>query len=324
MPIEIDNETPTDADSPSTPAEPIKKDDEVSSDLFSGMFTSDKGAADSLGGDIEYFPDARPTEPAPPADDAGTPPVTEVPDKENPDRFQYQQARADRAEAELKKLQSELEGRRAYDPLLNVIREDDEAYRYLAQKVGGQHTPPKEEAPQPPSPPARPTDFNSHEAVTNPESPSWKYREEYEQYRDARVEYLEKQNEMRVRELQDSLTQQQEAAQRVEQTNATKQELMRVHGMDGAMADDFITTMAKPESVTLPNLVMLYKIQKQQLGVDNKNTSQEAAKRMVTPLPPGGGGAPPTPPAEKDPNVRFNQSVADWDPRFAQRRTRKG
>lgn len=114
----------------------------------------------------EMLPDAVPA--SKPAVDA----------KEN-QRFEYWQSEAQRKDAEIQRLQLEVAERAKMDPILNVIKSDEETFNYVKNKLTAPRTPAK-----PAEPPQKPTDYNEAEAFSNPESSSWKYRKAEESYKD--------------------------------------------------------------------------------------------------------------------------------------------
>jgi hypothetical protein len=110
--------------------------------------------------------------------DADPSPKPSVDAKDN-QRFEYWQGEAQKKDAEIERLKHEVAERAKMDPLLNVIKSDDETFNYVKSKLNAPRTPATPvEAPQ------KPSDYNEAEAFSNPESSSWKYRKSEEQYKD--------------------------------------------------------------------------------------------------------------------------------------------
>jgi len=287
--MELD--TNTNADQPA--AEPVGGEADVPG-LFGNMFVPGTGLDErpATEQELDKFPGLTAEKPAEP----------EVPNKEKPDRYEYWQREADLRKREKELIAQELEQRKQWDPVLQFISQDPEAYKYIEGRIQGQRV--QEQGPQPPKPPERPASYNEQEAYTAPDSPSWKYRAELERFRDAKIEYLEQVNAMREQKVTQTLQQREIAEKRNQQMLEVRAELIRVHGYSPEDADGFMQRMTHPSSLTLENLVKL----------DRLLASQGQPKRAATggPTPPFGAGAPPAKPIT-DVGQAFNMSMAGWD-----------
>lgn len=119
---------------------------------------------------------------------------------------------------------------------------------------------PIQETVQKPVKPARPTDFDSSEALTDPNSKSAKYVAARDQYLEEITEY----NELQVSNQQQLAKQQQQQA--VQAANQAKliNELQAKYSYTPEEANDFIVKMSSPESLSLDNLVKLHRGDQQQ------------------------------------------------------------
>jgi hypothetical protein len=104
-------------------------------------------------------------------------------------RYEHWQSKAQKAEDKLKEVELKLAEKAKMDPLLDVLQKDKEAYEYLQNRLNGNRTPEK-----PLEPPQKPNSYNEVEAYSNPESASFKYRNDLDTYRDMKLQQLEKQN----------------------------------------------------------------------------------------------------------------------------------
>tara|TARA_R110002020_G_scaffold90061_6_gene219575 strand:- start:990 stop:1916 length:927 start_codon:yes stop_codon:yes gene_type:complete len=130
-----------------------------------------------------------------------------------------------------------------------------------------------DEFPSAPSRPQQPRTFNREEAYTDSSSESARYLDELEGWRDNMNEYNslksqyqtaiieEKFNNMeqaRVDEIKKTQAAQEEASR----VNEVKRHVMGNHGMSDGEAQDFMSKMSDPSSITVDNLVQLYRMQK--------------------------------------------------------------
>jgi hypothetical protein len=160
--------------------------------------------------------------------------------KEDPSQFQYWQSQADKKDAELQELKSRLD-------------------KVEAQSQPAQTQPtPAPEVPQEivkPVKPVKPSDFDSSEALTDPNSKSAKYVAARDSYLDDMTEYYEKQETQRNMAVQQQIAQQKKASSEAKLVN----DLQTNYGYTPAEAQDFIVKMSAPESLSLDNLVKLHR-----------------------------------------------------------------
>tara|TARA_R110002096_G_scaffold208631_1_gene395258 strand:- start:97 stop:999 length:903 start_codon:yes stop_codon:yes gene_type:complete len=172
-------------------------------------------------------------------------------------RFQYWQSEADKAKNENAQLKAQMQ----------------QVQSQQVQTTPAQQPEPVEEFPPAPDKPKAPLGFNRAEANEDPNSASAQYLNELDGWRDDIVQY----NSLKG-DYQTALVQEKFDAQETRRVNEVKraqahqaqQSQMngiynRVQGEYGLSSEDaaeFVQTMSKPESLTMDNLVQLYRMQK--------------------------------------------------------------
>jgi predicted RNA-binding protein with PIN domain len=168
--------------------------------------------------------------------------------KEDPNQFQYWQSQADKKDVELQELKARMDKVEQLAPPVQS-----------AAPVETQPEPTQETV-QKPVKPARPNDFDSSEALTDPNSKSAKYVAARDQYLEEITEY----NEFQVSNQQQLANQQkQQAAQAASQAKLIN-DLQTKYSYTPEEANDFIVKMSSPESLSLDNLVKLHRGDQQQ------------------------------------------------------------
>ena len=256
--------------------------------------------------DIELFesPNVIPGDGADGGTGADTPAATEAEQApvETPDpekqRYAYWQSQAE-------KLRAELAG---IAPIKKLLEEDPGAALKLQEYLASKGAEPA--GPKAPEAPARPHRYDEAEAYQDPSSESFKYRVAKEQYMEDRLRYAEERDkalERQLQEMEEERSLQLERSQRMARLNVE----LTAKGLTPIEVQDFVKTMSSPESLTLENLVELYRFR--------KNTSREGAERArkaqtlttrsnrEVPLPASvGGGYTPDPTSE---DMAFEQSL---------------
>ena len=164
--------------------------------------------------------------------------ITEEP-KNDPSQFQYWQSQADKRQAEVDMLKSQMAD--------------------VMTKVGQPATAPnveKETVLEKPVKPSKPADFDRSKALTDPDSTSAKYLARQESYLEAMSEYVANSNE-RVMQTMTKAQQEQEALVRDQKVI---RDLQSKYNYTPEQANDFVTQMSSPESLSLDNLVQLHQL----------------------------------------------------------------
>ena len=231
---------------------------------------------------------------APVSEDGITQPVGQDINKDPNDerRFQYWQSQADIQKNENAALKQQL----------NTMQQQISSVQQQAQQPPGQEN--SEEFPPPPEKPGRPAGFNRAEAMEDPSSPSARYLDEVEAWRDDMTEYgtlkteysnalvkerLDKEQAARVQNIRRAQAQQQ-ANQQIRGIYDTVQQN---HGLSAQEAESFIQEMSKPESLSVDNLVELWRIKNgsgaqvaQQPAAQPSDafTQQQRAQQVAAPM----------------------------------------
>jgi hypothetical protein len=168
-------------------------------------------------------------------------------------RYQYWQSQADRYKNELETLKSQ--------PQQPVQEQPVEAKE---ERV--------EEFPAPPSKPKQPRTFNREEAYSDPASESARYLDELEGWRDDISEYNSLKSQYQTAIIEDKFNKmestrveeakkQQATQQRSAQEAEIRGHVMGHYGMNDNEAKDFMSKMSDPNSITIDNLVQIYRLQ---------------------------------------------------------------
>ena len=211
--------------------------------------------------DAFFKPTETNTEEAPQEEQA--PQVQEKPTQETPldakndeRRYQYWQSQAAKRENELDALRKELE---------TVKVSNEAANSQTAQPE------PVEEFPEPPLAPKKPARFSREEAWNDPQSESARYLDEKEQWDADITQYnqLKHQYDLAVMQVkldkQDARYNEQERQRqnKIEQSRQIQSISEHVQGHYGftpAETNEFIKTMSNPESISMDNLVQLFRM----------------------------------------------------------------
>ena len=203
-------------------------------------------------------------EPAEKAPEQGQPLDTQA--VENPDteveatdndakRYAYWQSQADKYKNELAEM-----------------KKTQEVPAQTQQPVQETANTPVEEFPPAPERPKRPRSFSREEAYTDPNSESARYLDAKEDWDEQMVEYntlhTQYQNAVLQEKFDKMENQRVEEAKRQQSAQAAAKQQAEVlnyvtghHGMNDNEAKDFMTKMSDPSSITIDNLVQLYRMQ---------------------------------------------------------------
>mgnify|MGYP001602018247 CR=1 FL=1 len=193
--------------------------------------------------------------------------------KDDPKRMEYWQSKAQSAEDVARKLGEEVNRRKQFDPLIDLVRKDETVYRVIQDRLNGKSATTEKllEAPQ------RPSTYSEVEAYSNPESASFKYRQEKETYQDTLLQNsLRKVDDMTQMLARQKDELQQKQAQQ-EAANLFRKDVVSKGILDEEFDEFFgLVNNAKPD-----DLVDYYKWKKTQPG----NTNQDG--RFARPEPSG-------------------------------------
>ena len=187
------------------------------------------------------------------------------PAKEDPSRFEYWQSQADKVKGELSATQQEL----AY-------------YREQAMQAAQQspsNGQPVEQAQEtslkPPVKPEKPVNYNEVDAYNDPESASFKFRMQKEQYQDDYLSYMETRDANReaeyAKKYQQAMLEQEAHSLRSNAYN----HVVSNYGWDQSRANDFVQWASNPANVTVDHLAKLFQMK------DAPNAQVEQRKNQV-------------------------------------------
>lgn len=208
-------------------------------------------------------------------------------------RFEYWQSQASKLENRVQ----ELETRK---PLQQYAEENPQAYQQAGQEARyttqgpqqpTQQQPEEEGFPPPPDRPLKPRSFNREAAYTDSASESAGYMDDMEDWRDRMDDYTQLKGEYESTRVEEYLQQQQaERQQMLRQNEAAQHHQKQIgeineyvqanYGLNANEAVEFINEYSDPKSISMDNLVQLYRFQH---GVVN-NTGNEVQPAQNAPI----------------------------------------
>ena len=209
--------------------------------------------------------------------------------KNDDTRFQYWQSQAAQKDNQIQQMQQQMQ----------------QAQQQM-QQPQAQPEPEVQEFPPPPAKPSKPRNFNRQEAYEDSSSESARYLDEVDDWRDKIDEYNSLKNQYDnalVREKMEAMEEEKAQAQRVR--DAQRQQASQLKEVDGLMqgnygmtpeeSRDFIQKMSDPKSISIDNLVKLYRLQNGQGNAapaqgqpaQPSSTFQQAQRAQQVPQPMG-------------------------------------
>lgn len=203
-----------------------------------------------------------------------TQPVADESAPKDADSYKYWQSQADKRTSELNKVMETLgvENPNDLDAKLNKLKNLEPISEHIlnnpeilssvkqdlsnGQAIGN----PQENQVQPlkkPEMPKKPTNYDADDALADPTSESYKYREALDSYRDEMLLF----QDARFEQMAQQQMAQQEAMQQEQDLQNVRKQLTSDYEMSSDDADKFIQTMSDPQSINMDNLVALFKMQ---------------------------------------------------------------
>jgi hypothetical protein len=231
--------------------------------------------------------------------ESGNQEVTDA--KENPERMQFWQSRADKYKAELDALKSQ-------EPVLKYLAENPEkatkVYDVLLDKGSSEQV--NSNRPQRPERPQKPADYNHEDAIADPTSDSFKYKQSLDEFQMKLVEY---QDELALYQEKTQQQKQQEMLQVQQQQKALEsvmQEAVYVHGLENKDAQEFISWAQNP-NYDMGTLIQVYKAQKGASAAAH-NKVQTVNSRVQAVVPPVVNGSNVNVQQQAEPEVSDDQA----------------
>jgi len=216
-----------------------------------------------------------------------------IPDKENPDRYQYWQSIATKQQQKIDQLLDAMQNRgsdpKAAEPEKTPEQVLSERQSELEKTVIAER-------------PKKPEAYNAQDAYTDPDSASFQYRKAMDEWNENYVDTMQKRENLRSEIYDLKLKMVEEPVKKIsnktqvsEANQQTVDFLKEKHNFSDEEAIDFVKVMSRPESMSMDNLVKFYRHQR---GVkspadDNKSTNRDnrSRKREAAPPIPLGSGA---------------------------------
>ena len=215
--------------------------------------------------------------------------------KNDDTRYQYWQSQAAKKDNELEQLKAQQQQMMAMQQ--QMMQQQPQTPAQPEQKV--------EEFPAAPERPSKPRTFSREEAYADSSSESARYLDEIEEWRDNMEEYKELKHQYDIAIIQEQLKSERQArveeVQRREAYAQKQQEIANIstevqskYGLNPQEAQSFIKDMSSSDSLTMDNLVQLWRIkQGQGASVTNKapnvpsQTFQQTKRAQQVPSPMG-------------------------------------
>tara|TARA_R110000824_G_scaffold60997_1_gene162709 strand:+ start:4837 stop:5721 length:885 start_codon:yes stop_codon:yes gene_type:complete len=223
----------------------------------------------------------------------------EVSAKDDPNRIAYWQSQTDKAKND------------AY-----LIAQETQKYKQLYEQQVKQPSVSNENqnglrsnSIEEPIKPDKPISYNEVDAYNDPESKSFNYRIQYDKYRDARLDYVERKEYVRQEQQNAQFAKQQEK----QMVNQAYSQVQNAYGFDQLKAADFIGWAQDPKNITMDSLVKLYDIQKspgiqQQQQVEQKKQAMQNQNRALK-IPTTTTVAPGVSQPQMDDEALFNEAL---------------
>jgi hypothetical protein len=223
-------------------------------------------------------------------------PREEISDKDNPDSYKYWQSKYDTQVNETKEIYNRMTELEQVAPIANYLNQNPQVVKALEEQLSNDQIQESTGSSlKKPERPEKPTNYDAIDAYSDPDSVSYKYRESVDGYRDDTLAYYEAQQEaQRVAYEQEATVRQRAQAeqQRVAQMRNLYGDLTTNRGFSGEEAQSFMTEMSAPESISLDNLVNLWKLRhapsREEITVKSKAEAMQREKeRLSIPRPVG-------------------------------------
>jgi hypothetical protein len=177
--------------------------------------------------------------------------------KDNDSQFQYWQSQADKQKDEVAALRAEMET--------------------LKQQPAQAPKETKQPSLVKPEKPVKPADYDVSDALADPDSLSAKYLARKEDYLDNMSDYIMKKDE--IREEQMNIAQKDQAVKQQHQDTLTQ--LQTDFNYTPEQANDFVTKMSSPDSLSLGNLVKLHQLNQPVEAQQTEQVSPQAQQKQL-------------------------------------------
>ena len=206
-------------------------------------------------------------------------------------RYQYWQSEADKVKNENQALKQQMDQMQ--------VTQQQPQQQAQAPVAQGQ----AEQFPPPPPKPETPMGFNRAEAMEDPNSPSARYLDTVESWRDDMTEYGQLKSDYNTAVVQEQMdveqarrvenTKRAQAQQQVnQQVNEVYNQVQGEYGLNPEQAKSFVNDMSKPDSLSMDNLVELWRMKSgsgasvntQPAQPSSVFTQQQRAQQVASPM----------------------------------------
>ena len=240
------------------------------------------------------------------AEQVGTEKVAaeEMVPKADQNQYQYWQSQYDKAQRELESMKSSYEGLKDIEPIAKYIKDNPAVLDGVESSLSsGMPTGKPEQANQveslkKPERPTKPANYDAIDAYSDPDSASYKYRETVDSYRDEMIAFQEHRNTDMMTRMENEYR----ARAEKQQLDGLRTQLGSTFEFSREQTEDFIKVMSDPNSMSLDNLVSLYKMKQAPDGEVAKNlrkAEQMRAQNEKLKIAPSVGVAPAEAKAER-------------------------
>ena len=195
--------------------------------------------------------------------------------KADPSRFEYWQSQADKVKGELSATQQEL----AY------YREQAMQNAQQSPSNGQPVEQAQETSLKSPVKPEKPVNYNEVDAYNDPESASFKFRLQKEQYQDDYISFIEKREQVRedeyARKYQQAMLEQEANSLR----NNAYNHAVSNYGWDQSRANDFVQWASNPANVTVDHLAKLFQMKDAPNAQIQQRKEQVVREREIAAMP---------------------------------------
>jgi len=204
--------------------------------------------------------------------------------KDDPQRMQFWQSKADKYKSELDSLKSQ-------EPVLKYLSENPEkasqVYDVLLDKGSSNNV--TEAQPARPDRPQKPASYNVEDAIGDPTSDSYKYKQAMEDFQMKLIEYQDEVSLYNEKKQSAERHQMVQAQQQQQALQSAIQEAMYVHGMDNKTAQEFVSWAQNP-NYGMSDLIQVFKAQKG-ASVAAQRQAQNINSRVQAVVPPSVNGS---------------------------------
>ena len=198
-------------------------------------------------------------------------------------RYEYWQGQADHFRTEAEQYRPLVDEYKRMQPVIDYLKQNPD----MLEKLESSRSKPANTI-QPPSPPSKPANYDPYSA--DPGSESFRYRVAREEYLEQLANYNLAKQELIEREFQRRAEEEQMTRVQRERLGTLSQTLVTQYGFTPETARDFIETMNSKDSMSLDNMVNLYKVIKH--GTRRvADAKRNIPANQLPPPPPVGGGS---------------------------------